>query len=134
MNTYIKYKREIRRMFFISVNKDIKIWREGSDSFYSPNYNGVVLKIDMDNRDLILVQNTYNENTIFSYRRGPFITDIKIWWYVRKLKKYFKQSKENAKIESNIRVIKSGLEVLEKNFIKETRKEKLEKIKKYEHT
>jgi len=121
-------------MFFISVNKDIKIWREGSDSFYSPNYNGVVLKIDMDNRDLILVQNTYNENTIFSYRRGPFITDIKIWWYVRKLKKYFKQSKENAKIESNIRVIKSGLEVLEKNFIKETRKEKLEKIKKYEHT
>ena len=128
MNTLKKYKTEIRRMFFLSVNKDIKIWRENSDSFYSPDYNGVVLKIDTENCNLILVQNRYNEKFIFHYRRGPFITDLKIWWYVRKLKKYSKQQKEDAKIQSDINQVKAGLDVLEKRFVREIRKEKLEKI------
>ena len=114
-------------MFFISVNKDIEKWVEGNDVFVSPDY-GVTLKIRIDKCKLFLVQNKYTEILISHYRSGIFITDIKVWWYVRKLKKYSKELKENAKVQTDINLIKGGLEILEKNFLKEIRKQKLERL------
>jgi hypothetical protein len=132
MNTLKRYRKEIRRMFFITVNKDIDKWREGNNQvYYSQDYNGVILKIDIreSSDDLILSQTGFSDKLISKYRKHIFISDIKVWWYVRKLKKHFKQKEEDRKVSIDINTLKIGLDKLGKNFIKETRKEKLDRLK-----
>lgn len=119
-------------MFFITINKDIDKWTEGhNQTYYSQSYNGVILKIDICQNydDLILSQSGFSDKLISRYREHIFVRDIKVWWYVRKLKKHFRQKEEDRKVSNDINILKAGLDKLEKNFIKETRKEKLDRLK-----
>ena len=133
MSTLVKYKEEIKKLFFISVDKNIERWiGEIGGDYYSPDYNGTHFKIDKYSFcDYLKMINTNQGNeseVICTYRWFIFPINIKVWWYVKKLNRHFKKTRKEQKFAKNIEIIKIGLENIEKEFIKEVRKEKLEKI------
>ena len=127
MNTIEKYKKEIRTMFFMSVNKDIAKWSCDTNNFYSPEFNKTKLNIDLSNDALYLYYNGQHSK-ILGYKSWIFITDFKIWLYVRKLIKEFKNREQDKKDSIQLIFLKSSLSNLEKQYVKEIRKEKINKI------
>lgn len=115
-------------MFFISVKNDIEKWTGYSD-YYSPTYDdNYYLVIDNDTHTL-RISNNDNKKNISKFRYGIFITDFKVWYYVLKLKKHFNQLEKDRKNINDINFLKSCVSSIEKKYVKEVRKEKLEKLK-----
>jgi hypothetical protein len=129
MNTQKEYKNKIRKLFFISVNKDINIWTNGDKRLYSPTYNNFYMVIRTDYSQLKIYGNN-DSCKICKYRFLSMPIDIKVWWYVRKIKKHFKQVEIDKQHEEEIKFLKSGLTDIQEKFIKEIRKEKLTEINK----
>jgi hypothetical protein len=131
MKTLKNYQNNIREMFFVSVEKDLDLWTtEGSGQFFSPAFNYYKLNIDRNYGALFL----YNSK---SERQYEFITryqtlwipvDFKVYKYVRKIKKHFKEAKEYKKNAEKIEFFKNGISEMEKKYVKEVRKEKLNQI------
>jgi hypothetical protein len=138
MSTLKDYKKEIKKLFFMSVRKDIKMWIGGiskNDDFRSPLYK----KDEKVCYFLISRRNRSKTNNLSFYggsmreeicKTNFFHFNFKIWWYARKLKLHFIKENKDKKDSNLIEYFKSGVEIVESNFIKEIRKEKLEKIKK----
>lgn len=140
MSTLTQCKKEIRNMFFISVKNDLKTWKGSYPSYNSKDYsndtNHSYFYVDSD------ITDTYTGGTVFLYynnerkqkisRYAFWIVplDFKVWWYVRKIKKHFKKIENDEKDISKIKIFKNGLNVFEKNFTKEVRKQKLDQINK----
>lgn len=131
MNTLKKYKKEVRKMFFISVKTDIERWSIEMYGYSSPIYKNSVLVIRTDYNELrLLEQNTYSYDVISKYKWWIIPTDFKVFWYISKLKRYVKKLDEDKKLEKEIAFYKDGLSNIRENFVKEVRKEKLEQIEK----
>lgn len=138
MSTLTQYKKEIRNMFFISVKKDLKEWQDdawSSKSYFIDNNEFYFFYIDTDSDfdrgQTLYLKNSYrNKEKIVRYAWWFIILDFKVWWYVIKLKKHFKKIKNDKKDMIKIEYFKSGLNAFEKNFQKEVRKQKLDKINK----
>ena len=134
MNTLKKYKNQLKKNFFVSVKKDIDKWTSSRTDYWSPSYNGTYFRIDKndfcDYLNIYTDDNQGNTNNEFIciYRWLIFPVNIKVWYYVKKLSYHFKKLEKDNKVSKNIEVLKIGLENVEKEFIKELRKEKLEKI------
>ena len=127
-------------MFFISVKKDLKAWSDSYCIYKSNLYDDGVAHsyfyIDSDITDVdtggtvFLCYNNRNKEKIVRYAWWIVPLDFKVWWYVRKIKKHFKKIENDKKDFSKIEIFKSGLDVFEKNFQKEVRKQKLDQINK----
>lgn len=134
MTTLDSYKKEIREMFFISVDKEIDKWsNKDAKDLYSPAYDkDKCINLDMRKNKLFFVQNLYNNEqyTIFICRyKWWFIPlDFKVYKYYKKLKQYFIEKMKDEESKKDIMILNSGLEkIKEKHFIA-IRKEKLEQI------
>ena len=128
METRKYLKKRLRELFFISVKNDIEKWTGYSD-YYSPTYdNNYYLVIDNDEH-MLRISNNDNKKKISKFRYGIFIIDFKVWYYVLKLKKHFKQKEEDLKNSRDINFFKNSIYVIEKTYVKEVRKEKLENLK-----
>jgi hypothetical protein len=128
------YKTRIRDMFFVSIKNDLNLWSAGNINYYGPLYNETKFVIDINSTYcFLLLRNAQNDQKIISRYKWYFIPiDFKVWIYVKKLKKHFKEIKEIKIHEEEIIFLKTGLENIEKNFIKEVRKNKLKQIKENE--
>jgi hypothetical protein len=125
-----KYKKRLRKFFFTSVNTDLSKWRIDGNDFESPKYNDLNFCTDiypLYSYLKIIINNEYI--TICMYRFLIPI-DFKVWLYVRKIKKRFKNEEKYNKNLHTINQLKSALQNVEGVFIKEERKEKLNKLKK----
>lgn len=127
METRKELKKRIRELFFISVKNDIDKWTGYSD-YYSPNYgDNYYLIIENDKKELILSCNN-TRKIISKFRHGIFILDFKVWFYTLKLKKHFKQLEYNRINSDEIEFFQTGISSIEKSYVKEIRKEKIQKI------
>lgn len=127
MTTLNDYRNKVREMFFISINKDLTQWKEdGKKDFFSPDYgNDYKLNLDIKRCTLYL-----GRTPILEYRFLYIPIDFKVWKCAKIIKRHFRKIKEDKKVEQEILFIKEGLDKISKNFIKEVRKEKLDKIEK----
>lgn len=128
MSTLSKYKRDARKMFFMSVKKDLDKWT-GSGDFYSPEYNSSSLRLDREpERGILSITNTGSNIYICTYRFLFIPIDIKVWWYARKINRKYKRKEREKKDQNEINQIKSSLNNIESSFLKEIRKKKLENL------
>lgn len=132
MNPTKKYKKEIIKMFYISVKKDIEQWTTGSnyENFFSQDLNGYYLNIDLNNNRLYINDNssdTYTEICRYRYFHIPI--KLKMYFYVIKLIIHFKNIKEYKKYEAEANTLKIALSNIQETYKKEIRKEKLENLK-----
>ena len=130
-----KYKNDVRDIFFISVDKDIDNWLENDirddagcyrKCYYNKN-SKLAIEINIDK--LFIINDDRSRLFILEYTYGPFITDFKVFMYVRKIKKYFKFREKNQKNETEINRIKDYMSKMENIYLKDIRKKKLNKIK-----
>lgn len=134
MNTLDKYKKEMRNMFFLSVDKDISEWTHSNCYMYSPDYNiddtkncQTKLKINKQDCELSILNNFF-DIFICKYKKF-FITDYKVYIYVKKLQRYEKKIEEDSKVQIEINAIKDGLNSIQSYYKKDVRKQKLNKLK-----
>lgn len=132
MNPTKKYKKEIIKMFYISVKKDIEQWTAGSnyENFFSQDLNGYSLNIDLNNDRLYINDNssdTYTEICRYRYFHIPI--KLKMYFYVIKLIIHFKNIKEYEKHKEEANTLKIALSNIQETYKKEIRKEKLENLK-----
>lgn len=132
MKTLKKYKQEIRKLFLLSVDKEKDKWFYAAVGFYSPTYqNNTKLMIDLDKNILSLYDgNIYTP--VLKYKWSFIPIDLKVWLYVNKLKKNIKRITENRKDAQQIEKLKFAFDSINKNFLKDIRKEKIDKINKNE--
>lgn len=121
MDTLNKYKKDIRKMFFVSIDNDLDKWLIYGDNFSSPYYNNtrLIVNCDIGFKLYICLGEVGSEKIKIKKYKFIFIPlDFKVYKYVRILKKHFKKiekDKENAKI---INDLSFGLENIQKNYIK----------------
>lgn len=129
MSTLSNYKKEAKKLFIISVKKDITSWKENGD-YYSPTYNDSYFRVDkydFYNNLKICNINTLDEQIcLINWLFIPF--DFKVFYYYLKLKKHFRTIAKDEKVTRNISNMKTSLESMSPIFIKEIRKEKLDQI------
>lgn len=125
-----KYKKKLRKIFFTSVNTDLSKWRIDCDDFESPEYNHLKFCTDIYQSYSYLKIIINNEYITICMYRFLIPIDFKVWLYVRKIKKRFKNEEKYKKNLHTINQLKSALQNVEGVFIKEERKEKLNKLKK----
>ena len=146
MSTLSQYKQEIRNIFFASVKNDLNLWTRTSNYYYSPPYytedklSHSCFRAGSDISDPFSGQSVELHNSengrrstsekIATFAFLIFPIDFKIWLCVRKIKKHFKKVDEDEEASSKIDFFKNGLDIMEKNFKKEIRKNKLEQISK----
>jgi len=128
MNTLQIYKNKIINIFFLSVDKDLNLWTQSGSNFFSPDYKGSILNIDLIHNSLYLYKDS-NYIKIIKYKSFLYM-DFKICRYIRKLKKYLKNSEINKKNSEDIKFFKTEISKMEEHFVAETRKEKLDYISK----
>ena len=132
MSTLSNYRKEVKKMFIISVKRDLATWRENGD-FYSPSYNNnSYFRIDRcDFFNILRVSGSqmYDERVcLINWLFIPF--DIKVFFYYMKLKNHFRTIRNDKKVKKNIESMKTSLDDMKSVFIKEIRKEKLIQIEK----
>jgi len=140
MSTLKNYKRSIKKLFFMSVKNDLeKKWYTSSSKglFYSLPYNDFYFVLDRTyfvtgGMFYLKLANdsppTTVETKVSTYEWLFVPIDFKVWWYARKVKRHFKKIKQDKKNANQIKYLKSGVENIQKEFVKEVRKEKLDKI------
>jgi len=141
MDTITKYKKEIREMFFISVNSNIDKWTlsKREDYIYSPIFfesddldDNTMLcskfQLDLKDNELLIITNN-NSVVISIYKKKRFIRDLKVNYYVSKLKKHFIQIKKDNLVKSEIESLKTSLSRLERSHVKYIRSKKLKRLK-----
>ena len=115
-------------MFFLSVDKDYKNWRKYRNIYESQRFDGNNYFL-MDTEDNILKLVTEVGHIVISdYYTNILNFNLKIWLYEIKLKRYFKKVEYEDKNKSEIDKIKFGLDKIQKVYVKDIRKEKLDKI------
>jgi len=128
MNTVKSHKKELLKMFFLSVDKDYKNWRKYRNIYESQRFDGNNYFL-MDTEDNILKLVTEVGHIVISdYYTNILNFNLKIWLYEIKLKRYFKKVEYEDKNKSEIDKIKFGLDKIQKVYVKDIRKEKLDKI------
>lgn len=128
MSTLSNYRKEAKKMFILSVKKDITKWIINGD-YYSPDYNNTHFWIDRnDFYNILRVCNKGNDEylCIINWLFIPF--NIKIFYYYLKIKKHFRRIRLDKKKIENITNIRKSLEDMKPEFIQEIRKEKLKKL------
>jgi hypothetical protein len=125
-----EYKNRIKKLFYNSVKTDLKLWtfEDGYIHIRSPKYNDVHFIIYNDFLGFSELRLEYSRNTsekicIFLFL-GFIPMNFKVLKYVNILKKERKYRKNSEKEE----ILKLGLENIEKKFVKEIRKDKLNEI------
>ena len=123
MSPLKKYTNEIRQLFLNSINSDLNLWTKTSviDDFYSPKYNNFKFNIYTSNNSLYLYKDE-DYKFVLKYKFLFFILDFKVWKSVKILKNHFKNKEK-------IDFFKDSITELQKIFVKEVRKEKLNQIK-----
>lgn len=136
MNTLKKYKKSARNLFFESVDKDLEKWTNSGNTndHHSPYYNNTCFIIDRREFFSYLKLSVRGQSIEYSqiiciFKWLIFPLDFKVWYYTKKLKRHFKKLEKDKQDATQITEFKNGLEDVGKNFIKEIRREKLEKIK-----
>lgn len=130
MNTLSEYKKNFKKLFYISVKRDLDDWT-GCEDFWSPEYKGSILRLNREpeKAKLTLENNSNDTNITICVYRWLFIpVNIKVWWYARKLLKNYKKKEKNKKHENEIEKLKINLNNIESSFLKEIRKKKLENL------
>jgi len=144
MTTLSKYKKEIKNMFFLSIEKELSEWESSHPSYHSKFYGDnkdyyyfIVedgLEDFEDSKTIFLKTSASypnkNKEKICRYSFWIFPIEFKVWWYVRKLKKHFRKVENDKKDMDKIEVFKKGLNVLNVSFQREVRKQKLDQINK----
>lgn len=125
-----KYKKKLRKFFFASVNNDLSNWRKNGSDFESPKYNDLRFSTDIYTLHSYLKISLIGDDITICMYRFLIPIDFKVWLYVRKIKKRFKNEEKYNKNLHTINQLKSALQNVEGVFIKEERKEKLNKLKK----
>lgn len=124
-----KYRNEIRRMFIVSVEKDIDKWSDSvsDNNYYSPYFDNFCFNVDLRYKTLYLYDGQ-SYTGIVTYKVFFIPLDKEVNKCVKKLRKYFiqKQEYENMKVENDM--LKNGLNKIQEKYIKEVRKDKLEKL------
>lgn len=130
MSTLSNYKKEAKKLFIISVKKDIEKWSDNGN-YNSPKYNNSCFFIDKYDFFNVLRINdgSYNSERIclINWLFIPF--NIKVFYYYLKLKIHFRKKERDEKVAENIKNIKRTLDNMKPNFVKEIRKEKLDNLK-----
>lgn len=134
MTTLDSHKKEIREMFFISVDNEIKDWTNNDKlDLYSPAYDkNKHINLDMRKNKLFFVENLtgggQHSVIICKYKWWFIPLDFKVYKYQKILKLHFIKKMRDEKDKKDIIILNSGLErIKEKHFIA-IRKEKLEQI------
>lgn len=127
MKTIDKYKNEIRKMFIVSVKKDIDKWVGDKLNYYSPYFDSFCFNVDLSKGTLYLYDGE-SYTGIVTYERFFIPIDREVNRSVKKLKRYFIQKREDEKMAIKIDILKKGLNKIQEKYVKEVRKEKLDKI------
>jgi hypothetical protein len=134
MTALESYKKEIREMFFISVDNEIDMWtNKDVKDLYSPVYDkDKCINLDMRKNKLFFVQNLYNnkQHSIFicRYKFWFIPLDLKVYKYFKKLRQHFNEKMEDEKNKKDIFILNSGLEKIKEKHFLAIRKEKLDQI------
>lgn len=130
-----KYKKELRGMFYMSVDSDIKNWtQEWSDTYKSVSYKGNQFKLIYSNSRLIVVSEGVTI-LICKYKWKFIPTHLKVWLYLWKLHIHFyKIQNNNWKLtrdrnnEMEAEKMKKITDSFSGAFTKQIRKNKLKKL------
>lgn len=132
MDELKKHKNEAKKLFYLSVKKDIDKWTGGTDridDFRSPRYN--IFRFDVIRQrgksSSVTFRNCDTDQRITIGKSNIF--NFKILMCIKRLEYHFIYEEMNEENNSQIEYLKSGLEQVRGNFIKEIRKKKLKKIK-----
>jgi len=127
MSTLQLYQEKIRQMFFVSIKNDLDTWTLEGHDYFSPEYGGIKLDLDIKKKCLYL-HDGVNFTYITRYQLWIIPIDFKVWKHLKILEKHFKKLQNDIVVEKEIEQLKNGLSKLEEKYIKEVRKEKLDKI------
>ncbi len=114
MTALESYKKEIREMFFISVDNEIDMWtNKDVKDLYSPVYDkDKCINLDMRKNKLFFVQNLYNnqQHSIFicRYKFWFIPLDLKVYKYFKKLRQHFNEKMEDEKNKKDISYLTLG--------------------------
>lgn len=131
-----KVKKEALKLFYISIDKKIHLWRKNSKNCYiSEKFDDVYFHLDdyfneiklCNGTNTYIVISNYKDNFIpLIFNNAEYITNFKVWFYVRKVKKHF--NKKIVTNNSSTLFLKNGIEKINKKYINISRKEKLKKL------
>lgn len=124
-------KQKAIQMFLLTVKNDIDKWKKKySDEYLSQNYKDYYFHVHLGKGRLTL--NTYSrgDDLVLTHYNNIFkISNWKVKAAVKKLKRHFKQIEIDEKVKNEINFIDRSLTGFNEIFLKEVRKEKLEKLK-----
>lgn len=133
-----KYKKRALKLFFISIDKNIHLWEAANNIYYSEEFDDTYFKINLYYNQIELKIKKKNDVILSTYKKNLFwgffgshlyyISNFKVWWYVRKVKNNFNADKLRRKNE--IILLKSSIEKINNKYVTFNRKEKLKKINK----
>jgi len=131
MDKLKKYRELTKKLFFISINKNNFSWSNNSDlylysNYYSNNNQDSRFKIDLHNKKLFISPSRGSDIFICSY---SIFKNIKVFFHVIKIRNILKHHQKNIDNNHIIANLKIHLNIIEKNYIKEIRKEKITKLK-----
>lgn len=130
MNPTTKYKKEIKKMFYISIDNDIDNWSAdyNKEYFFSKYFDDYFFRINVNEGILYVVSNsrTFVEISKFKFFWIPI--NLKMYYYILKLKYNFKKKEKYKKYEGQLTFLNTALSSLTNIYKKEIRKEKLEQI------
>lgn len=132
MSKTLKTKKQTAiQMFLLTVKNDIDKWKKKySDEYLSANYKDYYFHIHLGKSRLTLNTYTRNDDLVLTYYNNIFkISNWKVKAAVKKLKRHFKQIEIDEKVKNEINFIDRSLTGFNEIFLKEVRKEKLEKLK-----
>ena len=138
-----KYKKDMREMFFLSVKRNIDAWNVAHSDIYGPIYDVEIFDspekqkmqfmINIRSFELYVKFSRTNDIYISKYKRKTiglyFIFDYKVYKYVKKIIKYYKNYEKNKKIEEELFYIKNGLNIIGTEYKSDIRKMKLDSLK-----
>lgn len=131
MNPTTKYKKEIKKMFYISIDNDIDNWTIDyyKEYFLSKYFDDYFFRINLKAGILYVVSNSQNFVEISKFKFIGVPINLKMYYYILKLKYNFKKKEKYKKYEGQLTFLNTALSSLTNIYKKEIRKEKLENLK-----
>lgn len=112
MDDLKRYKKRIRKLFFLSVEKDIKKWKKDDNELFI-HYDNFNFKIK---NGILLIKNYSEKQKIKKYRFLGIPIDFKIYHYSLKIRSNIKTSQKNKINNIKIQFLKRSIDILENHL------------------
>lgn len=122
MRTVKKYKKEAMKFFYLSVKTDLDKWSTNyDDSYCSPKYSDTCFRIFKNTKLMVMIERKGNYTLSRWY-------NLKYMFYFLKIRKHFNKIQQDKKDQVDINLLKVVVDNVSPHFLKQIRKEKLDKL------